>query len=349
MRTSTSKIALVAAIVTTGLLPVTGPVNAAEAGPERVNVDNFKRAESDTYFSKFVKDGSLGEFSHERAPAPIDRQAVIRMNRDTLYSSAVADLNAGPATVTLPDAGGRFMSMQVINEDHYTPVVIYESGAHSFDKAQIGTRYVLFLVRTFVDPGKQADLDAVHALQDSIRLQQDAPGSFRIPAWDAASLTGIRNALNALAAANGGLDSARMFGRQEEVDPVQHLLGTAAGWGGNPVKEAYYAGVTPTKNDGATVHRLTVRDVPVDGFWSISVYNRDGFFEKNSRDSYSTNNVTAKPNADGSVTVQFGGCDGAAGNCIPVTPGWNYIVRMYRPRKAILDGTWKFPEATPVL
>jgi para-nitrobenzyl esterase len=26
-------------------------------------------------------------------------------------------------------------------------------------------------------------------------------------------------------------------------------------------------------------------------------------------------------------------------------PGWNYTVRMYRPRKAILDGTWKFPEA----
>jgi hypothetical protein len=24
-------------------------------------------------------------------------------------------------------------------------------------------------------------------------------------------------------------------------------------------------------------------------------------------------------------------------------PGWNYIVRMYRPRQEILDGTWKFP------
>jgi hypothetical protein len=32
-----------------------------------------------------------------------------------------------------------------------------------------------------------------------------------------------------------------------------------------------------------------------------------------------------------------------------VTPaGWNYTVRQYRPRKAILDGTWKFPEAEPV-
>ena len=40
-------------------------------------------------------------------------------------------------------------------------------------------------------------------------------------------------------------------------------------------------------------YRLTVRDVPVDGFWSISVYNADGFFEPNERGAYSVNNITA--------------------------------------------------------
>ena len=35
-------------------------------------------------------------------------------------------------------------------------------------------------------------------------------------------------------------------------------------------------------------------------------------------------------------------------NCLPITKGWNYIVRLYRPRQAILDGKWKFPEAQPV-
>ena len=38
---------------------------------------------------------------------------MIRLNRDTLYSSAVFDLDAGPVTITLPDAGKRFMSMLV--------------------------------------------------------------------------------------------------------------------------------------------------------------------------------------------------------------------------------------------
>src|SRR4026208_1121061 len=31
-------------------------------------------------------------------------------------------------------------------------------------------------------------------------------------------------------------------------------------------------------------------------------------------------------------------------NCIPIVKGWNYTVRLYRPRPEILDGTWKFPE-----
>jgi hypothetical protein len=25
-------------------------------------------------------------------------------------------------------------------------------------------------------------------------------------------------------------------------------------------------------------------------------------------------------------------------------PGWNYIVRLYKPKKEILDGTWTFPD-----
>ena len=238
--------------------------------------------------------------------------------------------------------------MQVIDEDHYTVVVEYRPGRHTFTRERVGTRYALFLVRTFVDPGDPADLKEVHALQDAIVVTQPRTGTFEIPDWDTSQATKLREALNALAAANGVLDSARMFGSKEHVDPVQHLLGTAAGWGGNPAADALYAGVVPPTNDGRTAYQLTVRDVPVDGFWSISVYNKDGFFERNPRGVYSLNNITARRDADGSVTVRFGGCDGYNGNCIPITPGWSYLVRMYRPRKEILDGTWKFPAATPV-
>src|SRR6187402_2705330 len=95
-------------------------VHAQDAGPVPVSVDNFIRAETDFYFSIKVKDDSFGKFLHHREPADVDNQTVIRMNRDTLYSVAVFDLDAGPVTITLPDAGKRFMSMQVVNEDQYT-------------------------------------------------------------------------------------------------------------------------------------------------------------------------------------------------------------------------------------
>ncbi|WP_129774748.1 DUF1254 domain-containing protein [Peristeroidobacter soli] len=324
-------------------------VAASAANSKRVTVDNFKRAETDTYFGKFVADaGGLAGFLHAREPTPLDKQTVIRMNRDTLYSPAVVDLDAGPATVTFPDAGGRFMSMQVIDEDHYTPAVVYEPGAHVFTKEQIGTRYVVFVVRTFVDPNAPSDLKQVHALQDQLEVTQPKPGRWDAPDWDPVSLKKVRESLLAVTAASGGIDSARMFGPREQVDPVQHLLGTAAGWGGNPLSDAFYAGIAPPDNDGKTVYTLTVREVPVDGFWSVSVYNKDGFFEKNDLDVYSLNNLTAKPDADGSVTIQFGGCDGKAPNCMPISPGWSYVVRMYRPRAEILNGTWTFPQARPL-
>jgi hypothetical protein len=109
-----------------------------------------------------------------------------------------------------------------------------------------------------------------------------------------------------------------------------------------------YIGVGPTNNDGKTVYKLTVPpNVPVEAFWSISVYNAAGYFEKNPFNAYTLNNITAKKNADGAVTIQFGGCDGKIPNCLPIMPGWNYLVRLYRPRTEILNGKWHFPEAEP--
>ena len=116
------------------------------------------------------------------------------------------------------------------------------------------------------------------------------------------------------------------------------------GLGGNPDKDATYLGVTPSKNDGSTIYKLTVKNVPVEAFWSVSVYNEQGYFEKNPYDAYSVNNITANKEADGSVTIQFGGCDGKIQNCLPIMAGWNYTVRLYRPRAEVLNGKWKFPE-----
>ena len=140
-------------------------------------------------------------------------------------------------------------------------------------------------------------------------------------------------------------DSRDMFGKKGQVDPVRHLIGTAAGWGGNPIEDAKYVGGAVPRNDGTTPYVLNVMDVPVDGFWSITVYNEKGFFEA-PENAISVNNVTGKRNKDGSMTIHFGG-DPQAVNHLRIMPGWNYIVRLYRPRPEILDGTWQFPQPTP--
>jgi hypothetical protein len=78
------------------------------------------------------------------------------------------------------------------------------------------------------------------------------------------------------------------------------------------------------------------------------VYDQTGHIQPNSLNAYSLNNITAKKGADGSVAIQFGGCDGKIPNCLPVLAAWNYMVRLYRPRSEIMDGTWQFPEAMAV-
>jgi hypothetical protein len=128
---------------------------------------------------------------------------------------------------------------------------------------------------------------------------------------------------------------------------VRRLIGAASAWGGNPDKDAIYLNVTPDKNDGTTVHQVVVKDVRVDGFWSISVYNAKGYYQANALNAYTTNSVTGTKAADGPVTVQFGSCDGKIPNCLRIVQGWNYMVRLYRPRAEILSGNWKFPKAQP--
>ncbi len=260
------------------------------------------------------------------------------MNRDTVYSYAGFDLDAGPVTLTLPDVGDRFMSLQAVNQDHYTIGVYYDTQPHTFTREQVGTRYLIVLIRTLINPSTPGDLEAVHAAQDAITVELADPGTFEVPDWDPTSLDEIRNALLVLAKHTGSFKGA--FGNQNEVDPINHLIGTAAGWGGNPDKDATYVSIQPTDEGTTSAWSMTFADVPVDGFWSVSVYNEGGFFEKNDQDAYTINNLTAVRDADGSVTVRFGEWADDVPNRIPVTPGWNALLRLYRPRAEILDGTW---------
>jgi hypothetical protein len=131
---------------------------SALAQPVAVRPDNFCCAESDLYFSSVVANDGFGRFDHTREPTPLDKQTVIRLNRDTLYSAAVFDLDAGDVTITMPDAGDRFMSLQTINQDHYVHGVFYEAGPVTLRRDEVGTRYVVAAARTLADPSDPEDV-----------------------------------------------------------------------------------------------------------------------------------------------------------------------------------------------
>ncbi|MCX7302706.1 MAG: DUF1214 domain-containing protein [Rhodobacterales bacterium] len=307
-----------------------------------VTLENFIRAETDGYFADDAVNG-LGVWVHRRNPIKVEEQDVIRMNRDTLYSNMLLDLTT-PATITLPDSQGRFMSMLVINQDHYDKLVAYDPGDYTLTMDDMGTRYVEVIIRTFVDPNNPDDVQAANALQDQLAVTQADPGTAEFPDWNQEQRVAIRKLLNQLAPYSDG--TLPKFGDVGEVDPVSRLVFTAAGWGGNPTKAAIYVPGVVANRDGETAYRLTMGEVPVEGFWSVTVYNGDGYMEA-PMEAASVNNVTAKRDADGNVTIHFGG-DPTQPNYLRIMPDWTYTVRLYRPGPEILDGSWTVPAAVEV-
>ncbi|PYI38047.1 carboxylesterase [Arthrobacter psychrolactophilus] len=310
--------------------------------PIHVNTDNFVRAESDRMFAAIIHQaGGVGLWSHGKVPTPVHDQPIIRMNRDTLYSAAVIDISED-AVLTVPDVGERYVSVMIVNQDHFINRVYHSPGRYTLTAAEFGTDFVMAAARILVDPENPEDVAVVNALQDQLHLLSQSSRPFELEAYDEVSLNATRSSLLALAQGISGLEHC--FGKKEDVDPIRHLIGSAAGWGGLPEAEASYINVSPGLPDGK--YALTIGDVPVDGFWSISLYNAEGYFEENPQGAYSVNNITGSPNADGSFTVNFGGAAEDL-NALPVMDGWNYLVRLYRPRSEVLDGGWSFPALAP--
>ena len=318
---------------------VAAPLSASATDLTVVNVDNFDKAQTSFEYDGIIKLAQgINKIHSNRTTTPIDKQNVIRMNRDTLYSLGVINISKG-ATVTLPDAGKRYMSLMVINNDGYVNEVFYGGGSYQLTMDKFDTPFVGVVIRTLANPEDAADLAIAHKLQDQIKVTAGADEPFVLPNYDKASYKATFEPV--LQLAKGLKRYTQTFGSKAEVNPVHFMIGTASAWGGLPDKDAQYINVQPNLPVGK--YELTVKDVPVKGFWSISLYNAKGYFQKNDLNAYSLNDLTAKPNSDGSYTIRFGGCTKTTENCLPIMDGWNYAVRMYEPSQAIIDGSWTFP------
>jgi len=317
---------------------------AAPAESTKVNVMNFVKAQTAMQFDTYQKQaGGVNKVLNKRQPVPVDDQPTIRMNRDTLYSFIVVDISGG-AAVTLPDAGSRYRSMMVVNEDNYINAVYLDGGEHELTKDQFGSDHVWIVIRTLVNSNSSDDIKAVDALQDGIKVEAKSAKPFAAKDYDQKSYKATLDAL--LSLGKGVPNSKGWFGSEKETTAIGHLIGSAAGFGGLPQKNAFYLNVNPGLPVGE--YQLTAKDVPVNAFWSVSLYNDKGYFQKNPQNAYNFNSINATKNDDGSITIHFGGCDDGRVNCLPIMKGWNYGVRFYQPEKAILDGSYVFPSVQAV-
>ena len=310
---------------------------------------NYAVAETEVIFEDYVRKiakgtcgTGVGEFLHlSKAMDPADR-TILRPNFDTLYSFAVLDLDS-PATVVLPETD-RYQILEVVDEEHWIPVVSAKSGRYELTKEAIGSRYVFAFVRTQVNMQDPADLQAAAAVQKQIGLEQANKGEFVSKhRYDMQVILDLRADYNSRRESEG-VTSENAFGKRGEISEELRNFGVAVGWGGLPKQGAVYP--FPKIVDSIEPHTLVMKDVPNDprAFWSVTVYDAKGF---STGEKYNVNSAFAKANDKGEYVIHLGG-DKNQDNYLDIYPGWNVAIRVYSPTESYFDGSWTPPQFQPV-
>jgi len=324
---------------TTEKVPTTQEINKTT----KVTPANYGLAETQVIFGGYLKKmakatntNGTGVWLHNKKGADPKDKKVMRINFDTIYSFAIVDLTE-PVTLIMPETNGRYQSAWIITEEHYNPFAFEKAGEYTLTQKNVGSRYAMIAIRTQANVEDPKDMAEANALQEKLVLKQKDRGEYKASnKWDMADIMKMREHYQALQRKTG-LTSNNMFGKKSERTLEEHNIGTSFGWGGLTPKQAVYPAYNPTSSNPQT---LTLKDVPVNAFWSITVYDKGGYPQT---DTYNINSQFAKKNADGSVTIHFGG-DPKADNYMETFKDWNFILRLYQPTKAYFDGSWKKPE-----
>jgi hypothetical protein len=309
-----------------------------------VTPETYIRAESDRQFATVVKmAGGVNRLFHFRSPTPLDRQNVVRMNRDTLYSMGVVDTSRG-ATITVPELPeDRYASVYLVDNDHYCPFVVYKSGTHELPR---DTQYLGIGVRIQVFNPKDADeLAMVNKLQDQYIIKANSTDPLPEFKWDLESLKALTSKYEVESAQYNSWKG--MMGPRGTVDEKTRHIAAAAAWGLFPEWDATYLNYSGD-HDPKVCYKATYQVPENEAFWSITVYGNDGYMKS---DNNIVNSSNVRLNADGTFTVCFGsrGTCGDVPNRLDVSEGWNFLMRVYRPGSSILDGSYMLPLEVPAI
>jgi len=303
-----------------------------------VTRENFTVAESNRMmFDIQQQGGGVNKTLSIPRLASLDFQPVIRMNQDTLYHGTVVNISKG-ATVTIPEMDGRYVSLQVHDERHFVPMFEYGPGTYEL---KADTDYVVVVVRIQADESDPEDVRKAAEWQSQVVIKSNCDVPLKLGNWDTASLDAVRAELNAELNKYSALETMG-DGTPESVNVEAHRAITAGGYLAAPAKDAMYftsAGNGSNECTAVTYNALTVVG---EGFWSITMYNADGYiFDEKA----SVNNKSVVYNKDGTFTMHYGNnCPDDAVNVLDTMDGWNIMMRIYRPTDDILKDGFKLPE-----
>ena len=354
-----------------------------------VTVELYGRAETDLMFTKYLHAAqAFTRFFHIRELTAVDvkeKQKIVRMNRDTLYSVAIIDFakcTPSGVKIVFPPSdviGERYVNAQVISQSHESVASKYPTDDDdrrtgiNFTRGDVGTDKAWLMIRTFTD-GSGGDLRQAHAVQDAFRIapindiegDEESCDEARLEflqsaqMWDQQSLATVRDLLKSLQT-HSSVTPAKYFGaNRDSLNFIYYLFGVATGWGGLPASESmYFFGPTdPDVNtNGHVAYQMAIsnKNLPLKrnlktgkflGFWSITVYDKDGFMVPNALSVYNINSATVAYVGD-TANITFAPeatCVASPTNCLPITPSWNYIIRMYIPDQSLIDGSYKMPK-----
>lgn len=309
-------------LIYTAIAAISLSINAT-AAPPIVTPDNFPQAYTSMRFGAIIeKAGGINKFFEMPVPSSIpEEQFVVRMNRDTFYSTAIVDMSSGSVFVTIPETK-KYVSLQVVDENHETQRMIYGSGRHRIT-AKTGHAFVI-----------------VRALEDAARrnlvIEAGSAKPFVEKKWEMESFHAVDKAGNL--DFGDGYDQSKAYGNIESGQtPYMNYVGAAGGWGGAMVEDNIYQTSSYFDTDGC--YEMTFVDPKDKDFWSATVYNADGrMFNDKANISSETNPVK---NADGTYTLHFG-CEGQPNN-IPIAEGnktgkFIVLMRHYGPSKKVSKG-----------
>ena len=288
----------------------------------------------------------LNVFTHYRHQANADMD-IPRPNKDVLYSHAVIDLAAGPVQITLPQVDDRYFSICCVDEFEYISAYHTAPVVFKLNQDFLDSRYQVCVLRLAIKyPAEVKDL---HAIQNQVEIispiDPDHLPELDVPEYDLDILNQHRELL--LQMSFHATDFSYAYGFRHEVDPIAHMIGAAAGWSGLSKNLAKYETVEVNENDGEAEYILTIKgEVPTNCFWSITVYNKKGRLIKGEKNYLNSYNVNV--NQDGDVVVMFtkNKLDDVKDiNVLNIEAEWNYLVRIYEPKKEVTNGNWVFPEA----